>query len=217
MPDDISLDAFRAAVADGDGWLEVTSGGTLEVVATRRKFGRSVTWVRNGAGADPQLGGLFIEALGRAFGEAMAADIAGECDVRPDDGKPLATRAVRRALDMAAHRQGIYQGMNFLTRLQFAARGRGPEFLASCAAAGVAPGALAPRMLDAIDARFGMLFDQAADGDRTFVDLLRACALMRQTLGELGTGQLAEPATKSSKRPRKPPRRPPGPGKRGHR
>jgi hypothetical protein len=131
---------------------------------------------------------VFVNVLRDAFGQSIATAIAEACRLETVGAKPLSVRTVRRALDMAEKRKAVYQGINFMTAMQFSARRGGPEFAQACREMGIDPRSLGRAARETLDDRFRSLFEAASAGDSIFVELLRARALMTEALRGLSHG-----------------------------
>lgn len=156
-----SLESFRAAAQGGD-WLHLAQdGSSWQVKASgATPSGRQVAWV------EPQgdTTSAFVDALGQSFSRGIQAAVARELGLQPAPGRPLASRMVEQALEMAQTGQTALDGVDFFTRLNVSAKQDSAEFLRACKQLGLDPAGVAPAQRTQVDALMQQRFDAAAAG-----------------------------------------------------
>lgn len=161
-PPSISLDAFRQGAERGES-VYVTVEGQQYTVRDQGQMvsssggTRSVAWVQE----DVDTTSLFVSALGQGFGPGVSRAVAEALGLQPAPGKPLASRIVHQALEMANTGQQALQGVDFLTRLHLSASTMGPQFLRVVAQMEIDPSRLSADARALIDKRMGEHFDAA--------------------------------------------------------
>jgi hypothetical protein len=154
-----SLDRFEAATHGAESIYISVSGQSMQVLGTgTTPGGRSVAWVA----PDVDTTRLFTEALEHSYGGGIAKTVARELGLEPSPGKPLSTRTVAQALDMAQTSSQALSGVDFITRLECSAGGQGAGFKAACQALGLDPAGLDTRQRQDIDQAMQQKFEQAA-------------------------------------------------------
>lgn len=154
-----ALDAFTAAAKNSDAVYLSVSGQSMQVLGTGvSPSGRSVAWV------DPDLDTvrMFTEALGQQYGIGIAKAVAQELGLSPSPGKPLSSRTITQALDMAQTAGQVLAGADFAMTLQCSATGQGPLFKAACQAQEIDPASLSPPQRQDIDQAMLHRFEQAS-------------------------------------------------------
>jgi len=154
-----SLEHFEAAARDSAAVYISVSGQSMQVLGIGTSpGGRSVAWVE----PDIDTTRLFTEALAHSYGPGITQVIARELGLEPSPGKPLSSRTVAQALDMAQTSSQALSGVDFATRLDHSANARGAGFLDACRALDIDPASLSPQRRQEIDAAMQIRFDQAA-------------------------------------------------------
>jgi len=180
----LSLDAFAKGASQSDQLQAVVVDGqtytvqALGQMPTTAGGQRSVAWVQG----DVDTTALFMQAFGASFGGRLSAAVAKELGLEPSPGKPLASRLVTQALDMAQTGQQAFSGIDFLTRLAHSATTGGAAFKAVAAELALSPVALTDASRRNIDARMGQLFDAAAANGQTPVSAGQAGVWLRAEL-----------------------------------
>lgn len=157
-----SLESFRqgAALADQLQAIEV-EGQRFTVQASgqmpTQAGSRSVDWVQG----DVDTTGLFMQAFSASFGGRLSAAVAQELGLAPAPGKPLASRLVNQALDMAQTGQQAFAGIDFLTQVAHSASAGGVAFKAVMAELALPLSALSKTDCSAIDSRMQQRLDAA--------------------------------------------------------
>lgn len=125
----LSLDAFRKEAENHDAITLSLEGESWQVrgVGSLPGSGRQVAWVQSD---NPEVDTTseFVNALNRSFSAGISKAVSGILDLQPNPGKPLASRTVSTAIDMATTGAQAISGVDFFTRLQFAATTGGTEF-----------------------------------------------------------------------------------------
>jgi hypothetical protein len=155
------LDAFRQSAEQGDSVRVQVDGQELRVLAQGELQGgsgtRSVSWVEGGVDTTA----MFVDALGQAYGRGLSGALARELGLEPAPGKPLSSRQVSQALEMAETGRQALSGVDFLTALQHSAKSQGIGFQAVAAELGIAPQSLAPEVRARIDESMEARFSEA--------------------------------------------------------
>lgn len=174
-----SLEHFEAAALGSEAVYISVSGQSMQVLGTgTTPGGRSVAWVA----PDVDTTRLFTEALAHSYGTGITQAVARELGLEPSPGKPLSSRAVSQALDMAQTSSQALSGVDFVTRLDHSASARGAGFLSACRALAIDPSSLSPQRLQEIDAAMQLRFDQAAAQGQSPVAAETAQGWMRDLL-----------------------------------
>lgn len=162
-PGFVPLDAFTQAAAGGREVYADIAGERLQVMATGSlPNGRSVAWIA----PNVDTASMFVETLARTFGSGVGSAVARELDLVSAPGKPLSSRTVTQAVDMAREAGQALGGVDFVTQLAFSAKVSGAGFERTASEAGVSVGSLSAGQRQAIDDAMQTRFDQAAaNGD----------------------------------------------------
>ena len=108
------MDDFRQGAAQNEELQVQLDGHSFKVISVgQTPSARSVAWVSG----DQDTTGMFIAALESAVGSALSQVIASELDLRPNPGKPLASRTVEQALVMADTATTALEGVDFASSL----------------------------------------------------------------------------------------------------
>lgn len=178
------LQAFQN-IAKDEGVVRASgSEDTSRVLAVGRSSdNREVQWVTSTGDADTDAAfDLFMQTLTANFGGTIQASIANELGLSP--GKPLEAREVRLALEMAENHVGVYEGINFMTQLQFSAASGGSGFGAVAENLGINPANLSDTDRKNIDQQFAAAFNEASQGHTRSVSSDDAAALLATILRE---------------------------------
>lgn len=174
------LEAFREAAQQGDCMLHLSQDGAQwEVKAVgSTPSQRSVAWV------EPQTDttSAFLNALGQSFSQGITRAVARELDLSAAPGRPLSSRTVRQAVDMAQTSQTALSGVDFLTRLQVSTIGNTAAFAEACRHMGIDPAGIGAEQRTAIDARMLQRFEAAMAQGRSPVDEATARAWLAEEL-----------------------------------
>jgi len=173
------LDRFEAATHGSESIYISVSGQSMQVLGTgTTPGGRSVAWVA----PDVDTTRLFTEALEHSYGAGIAKTVARELGLEPSPGKPLSSRTVTQALDMAQTSSQALSGVDFVTRLDCSAGAQGAGFKAACQALGLDPSSLDPQRCRDIDQAMQLKFEQAAAQGHSPVAPETARAWLRELL-----------------------------------
>ncbi|KAB0614664.1 BspR family type III secretion system anti-sigma factor [Castellaniella defragrans] len=174
-----NLDRFAAATRGAESVYISVSGQSMQVLGTgTTPGGRSVAWVA----PDVDTTRLFTAALEHSYGAGIARSVARELGLEPSPGKPLSSRTVMQALDMARTASQALSGVDFVTRLDCSASAQGTGFKAACQALGLDPSGLDPQRRQDIDQAMQLRFEQAAAQGRSPVAPEAAQAWLRELL-----------------------------------
>lgn len=142
------LDAFRQGAAQAEQVVVQLDGQNFTVLGQgQTASGRSVAWVQG----DTDTTRMFLDAISQSFGGAVSQAIARELGLEPAPGKPLASRLIEQALDMAQTSQRALGGVDFLTLMDHSAQVGSASFRASCAELGIPPQQVGPEQRHQID------------------------------------------------------------------
>ena len=109
-----SVDDFRREAAIGETVRLQVDGESFALVASgRTPSGRSVAWVDGGG--DTTM--MFVDALTGRYGNRLSQAVADELGLQPAPGKPLSSRTVREALEMAETASVALEGLRFAQQL----------------------------------------------------------------------------------------------------
>ena len=154
-----SLDRFEAAAQGTESIYLSGSGETLQVLGTgTTPEGRQVAWVA----PDVDTTRAFTQALEHSFGPGISQTVARELGLQPSPGKPLSSRVVQQALDMAQTSSQALAGVDFITQMDCSATTQGAGFRSVCQALGRDPDRLSPQQRQDIDTALQTRFAQAA-------------------------------------------------------
>ena len=175
----IPLDAFSQASRTEPAVVVSASGQSLRVLGVgATPGGRGIAWVA----PDVDTTSMFTQALGQTYGSGIASAISRELGLTPSPGKPLSSRAIERALDMAQTSRQTLAGVDFATRLDCSAVAGGPVFLGACKAVGMDPGSVTPQERQRIDQAMQQKFEQAAQSGQSPVAPADAQGWLRELL-----------------------------------
>ncbi len=174
-----SLSHFEAAAHDSEAVYISVSGQSMQVLGTgTTPGGRNVAWVA----PDIDTTRLFTEALSHSYGKGITQTIVRELGLEPSPGKPLSSRAVAQALDMAQTSSQALSGVDFATGLDHSASVRGAGFLTACRALSIDPASLSTQRRQEIDAAMQLRFEQASAQGQSPVTAGTAQAWLRELL-----------------------------------
>lgn len=154
-------------------------GRSLKVLGTgTTPDGRSIAWVS----PDTDTASAFAQALRQAYGQGIATTVARELGLEPSPGKPLSSRLIERAIDMARTSQTVMDGVDFTTILGCSARSNGTIFINACHQAGILPESLDAEARRRIDAAMRQKFDQALQSGASPIEPATARAWLSDLL-----------------------------------
>jgi hypothetical protein len=110
---------LRVAV-DGQSYKVLAQGAIINPSGIRR----SIAWVQ----CDDDTTSIFVKAMSQSYGTRVSDSIAKELGLEPSPGKPLASRLVQQALEMAKVSQQVLEGVDFITALEHSAVSIGRSF-----------------------------------------------------------------------------------------
>lgn len=152
------LDDFSSAATHDEAVYVSAAGQSLRILGTGvTPGGRTVAWVS----PDIDTTRLFTEALARSYGTGIAQTVTQELGLTPSPGKPLASRAITQALDMARTAAQVFSGVDFVTQLNYSAETRGTGFTALCRDMGIDTADFSPEQRRRIDQAMGEKFEYA--------------------------------------------------------
>lgn len=179
QPYDLTLDKFAAASTNADAVYVSVSGESMQVLGTgSMPTGRSVTWVS----PDVDTVSHFSDALAQTYGRAIAKVVANELKLEPNPGKPLSSRVIERALDMAHTSSVALVGVDFLTAMDCSALNGARLFRSTCDSLGLESSNVSLERRHAIDAAMQLRFTEAARNGRSPVSADTAQGWLRELL-----------------------------------
>ena len=183
-----TLEAFQQAAQEGD-WVHMSRDGTQwKVLATgTTPSQRSVAWIEPEADSTS----AFVGALGQSFSSGIQASVVRELGLDPAPGKPLSSRTVMQAIDMAQTSRQTLLGGDFLTQLTMSAVNNSSGFSEACRTVGLSGNAFDARQREAIDAAMQKRFEAAAAQGQSPVPAQTAREWLRE---ELNAVQSAGPS-----------------------
>lgn len=154
-----SLDDFASAATRGEAVYASSTGRSLQTLGTgATPSGRTVAWVE----PDVDTTRLFTEALAQSHGIGISQTVALELGLVSNPGKPLASRTITQALDMAQTLAQVFSGVDYVTQLNHSAVARGTGFTALCQDMGISAADFTPDQQKRIDQAMREKFEQAA-------------------------------------------------------
>ena len=176
----VSLDAFTQAAAGGGEVYADINGERLQVLAAGSlPSGRSVAWIA----PNVDTASMFVDTLARTFGGGVGSAVARELDLVSAPGKPLSSRTITQAVDMAREAGHAMGGVDFVTQLAFSAKASGAEFQRTAAELGIASASLDAGRRQSIDDAMQAQFTAAAATGNSPVEPSVARAWLREILG----------------------------------
>jgi hypothetical protein len=188
-PSGPSLADFREVASKGEAVLVTVQGQSCTVLAQgvlQGKFGdRSVLHVQS----DVDTTGLFMQAMSDSFGMSLSKTIVDELGLTPSLGKPIGSRNVILALDMAETSMATLEAVDFMTMLDCSATGCGPNFRSALQQLGLASVSVSQTEKVAIDQHMRLRFAQAAAGGESPVAHATAMYWLKTELSHFSKGQ----------------------------
>lgn len=153
------LDDFASAAALGEGVYASAAGRSLQILGTgMTPSGRTVAWVE----PDLDTTQLFTDALAHSHGIGITQTVVRELGLASNPGKPLASRTITQALDLAQTVAQVLSGVDFVTLLNHSAKSLGTGFTTLCQDMGISSADLTPDKRARIDQAMHEKFEQAA-------------------------------------------------------
>ncbi|QIL70566.1 hypothetical protein G7048_09485 [Diaphorobacter sp. HDW4B] len=176
-----SLDDFRAAAAHGPEVMIGRDGSQLRVLAQgSTPSQRSVAWVEPDSNVDAS--SIFIDALSRSFSSGIQSAVVRELGLAPAPNRPLSSRQVEQAIDMAETAQRAMSGVDFLTQLDCKAASNGGSFQRACSELGIPTGDVGALQRRNIDQAMTRQFHEAAEQGRSPVEAATALQWLKQAI-----------------------------------
>ncbi|MCF8161231.1 MAG: hypothetical protein K9J76_11040 [Polaromonas sp.] len=152
------------------GQLSAASGAT-----------RSVAWVQS----DEDTTGIFLKAMSQSYGARVSSCVARELGLDPSPGKPLASRVVQQALEMAKVSGVALAGVDFMTMLDQSAVADGRGFQTACAELNVDPKSVNADTRLWLDSQMKLRFDDANANGQSPVSPADASAWLKGLIASL--------------------------------
>jgi hypothetical protein len=157
------LEQFRQGATQEESLVAHVDGQSFQVLAQGEMGSssggtRSVAWVRD----DVDTTSMFVRALAESSGSKLSGAIAASLGLEPAPGKPLSSRVVQQALDMAQTGRQALAGVDFMTQLEHSAVSGGAAFRQVATASGVDPASLSSADRARIDNDMAARFQAAA-------------------------------------------------------
>jgi len=146
-------DATLQVSIDGQEFKVIATGQLSTAVGSTR----SVAWVQSSVDTTD----IFLKAMSQSYGARVSNIIANELGLCPSPGKPLATRLVQQAFEMAKVSQVALSGVDFMTLLDHSAVSGGRDFLNAAAQLNVDPKSLKVETRQWLDSQMKLRFDEA--------------------------------------------------------
>lgn len=184
------LEAFRESAGQGETVHVQVDGQELKVLAQGELHGsqggaRSVAWVQG----EVDTTSMFVEALSQSYGSSLSGALARELGLEPAPGKPLSSRQVTQALEMAETGRQALSGVDFLTALQHSAKAQGPGWQAVLTELGIAPDSLSVEQRTQVDERMEARFATAQVRGQSPVPVETVRGWLKEEIGRLGGSQ----------------------------
>lgn len=177
-----SLDDFRAAAAHGPEVMVGRDGSQLRVLAQgSTPSQRSVAWVEPDSNA-ADASSVFIDALSRSFSSSIHSAVVRELWLGPTPNRPLSSRQVELAIDMAETAQVAMSGVDFFTQLDCKAATNGGAFQRACSELGIPTGDVGALQRRNIDQAMARQFQEAAEQGRSPVGAATAQEWLKQAI-----------------------------------
>jgi len=174
-----SLEAFAEAAQTGQDISVEVAGERLRVLGRgSTPGGRSVTWLAPHVDTTS----MFAHMLERTYGNGIASAVARELELDASPGKPLLSRSVLAALDMAATASQALAGVDFVTRLSTSALANTPVFQQACQDCDIDAASVPAEQRKAIDLAMQARFEKATTCGQAPVLLPTATAWLRELL-----------------------------------
>lgn len=119
--------------------------------------GRSVGWIA----PDTDTTFMFTQALSQTFGGGIANAVSNQLGLSSAPGKPLSSRTVLSAINMADNAKNAMLGVDFLSRLSSSSTSNTPAFRQACKDCNIDPASIDMTMRQHIDATMQAKFDTA--------------------------------------------------------
>lgn len=150
---------FASAASRGEAVYASSKGRSLQILGTgTTPNGRIVAWVE----PDIDTTQLFTDALAHSHGMGIANTVARELGLISNPGKPLASRTVTQALELAETVAQVLAGVDFVTQLSHSAKALGTGFTALCQEMDINISDLSAEQRKHIDQAMHEKFEQAA-------------------------------------------------------
>lgn len=180
-PGFLSLDAFTQAAQTGREVYADIGGERARVLATGSlPNGRGVAWID----PDADTASMFVDTLARSFGSGIGSAIARELDLVSAPGKPLSSRTVTLAVDMARQAEQVLGGVDFATQLAFSAKASGVGFQQVLNELNIPASTVDASQRDRIDQAMQQRFEHAAQTGQSPVSDSTAHAWLREVLAK---------------------------------
>lgn len=180
------LDAFRQGAAQAEQVVVQLDGQNFTVLGQgQTASGRSVAWVQG----DTDTTRMFLDAMTQSFGGTVSQAIARELGLEPAPGKPLASRLIEQALDMAQTSQQALGGVDFLTLMDHSAQVGSAAFRGACAELGLAPQGVTGPQRHQIDQLVRQQADAAASQGQSPLSPSQVQAWLQQAVQQVCSPQ----------------------------
>jgi len=160
--------------------LYITIDGTQHQVLSvgHSQQGRSVPWLA----PDIDTTSMFTAALAQTYGPAIVDEISRQLGLVPAPGKPLSSRTVVAAVDMADTAKQALSGIDFVSRLCTSATADTPIFQQACRDSQLDPSSISPAQRESLDKAMEARFEHAASVGESPVSLTVAGQWLRELL-----------------------------------
>jgi len=175
----LPLETYTEAAQSGQDLYVNINGEQHQVLSLgRTPQGRSVAWLA----PDVDTTSMFTQALTQVYGQGVASAVARQLELTPAPGKPLSSRSVVRAIDMAKTAKDALSGVDFISRLSCSAVGNSPIFQQACKDSKLDPATISANQRKALDQSMSARFEEAAANGESPVSLTTAGHWLRDLL-----------------------------------
>lgn len=174
-----SLEKFTEAAKAGQDLYVNINGEQRQILGLgSTPAGRSVAWLA----PDVDTTSMFTQALAHTYGPGIASAVARELGLLPNPGKPLSSRRVEAAVDMANTSRHALSGVDFLSRISTSAMGNTSVFQQACRDRNLDPAMITPEQRQRLDQAMQTRFEQAYAAGHSPVPLATASQWLRELL-----------------------------------
>lgn len=175
----LPLATYTEAAQRGQDLYITIDGAQHQVLSVGcTQQGRSVAWLA----PDIDTTSMFTAALTHAYGPAIVDEVSRQLGLLPAPGKPLSSRTVVAAIDMADTAKHALSGIDFVSRLRTSAAADTPIFQQACRDSQLDPSAISPDQRESLDKAMHARFEHAASVGESPVSLATAGQWLRELL-----------------------------------
>lgn len=184
------LERFSESATQGDVLRVSVDGQDFKILAAGQLNSasgatRSVAWVQS----DEDTTGIFLKAMSQSYGAKVSNSVAKELGLNPSPGKPLASRLVQQALEMAKVSQMALGGVDFMTLLDQSAVSGGRGFQQAVAELNIDPKSINTDNRQWLDTQMKSRFDEANANGQSPVSPETASGWLKGLIASLNPAQ----------------------------